>query len=76
MEINKLDNPAWYSLSETHKDFVIDYNNRKFYDPNHCPFGGAVNYNETESGIAAYASLTNSFFCSRKLDLISMTKFR
>lgn len=62
MEIDKLDNPAWYSLSETHKDFVIDYNNMKFYDPDHCTFGGAVNDNETESGIAAYASLTNSFF--------------
>jgi hypothetical protein len=29
MEINKLDNPAWYSLSETHKDFVIDYKNQR-----------------------------------------------
>ncbi|QQQ29166.1 GNAT family N-acetyltransferase [Chryseobacterium indoltheticum] len=61
MEI-KLDNPAWYSLSETHKDFVIDDDNMKFYDPDYCPFGGAVNDNETESGIAAYASLTDSFF--------------
>lgn len=62
MKINKLDNPAWYSLNESHKDFVIDYNNMKFYDPDYCPFGGAVNDNETESGIAAYASLTDNFF--------------
>lgn len=62
MEINKLDNPAWYSLSETHKDLVIDYNYMKFYNPDYCPFGGAVLDNETESGLAAYASLTESFF--------------
>lgn len=62
MEINKLDNPAWYSLSETHKDLVIDYNYIKFYNPDYCPFGGAVNDDETESEIAAYACLTDSFF--------------
>lgn len=62
MEINKLDNPAWYSLSETHKDFVVDYEQIKFYDPDYCPFGGALHDDETESGIAAYASLTDSFF--------------
>jgi hypothetical protein len=33
MNFDKLDHPAWYSLSETHKDFVIEYNNIKFYDP-------------------------------------------
>ena len=30
MEINKLDNPTWHSLSETHKDFAIDYGDVKF----------------------------------------------
>ena len=62
MEINKLDNPAWYSLNETHKDFVVDYEKIKFYDPNYCPFGGALNDEETASGIAKYASLTDGFF--------------
>lgn len=62
MEINKLDNPAWYSLNETHKDFVVDYEQIKFYAPNYCPFGGALNDDGTESGIATYSSLTDSFF--------------
>lgn len=62
MEMNKLDNPAWYSLNETHKDFVVDYEQIKFYDPDYCPFGGALNDNETKLGIATYASLTDSFF--------------
>lgn len=62
MEMNKLDDPAWYSLNETHKDFAVDYGQIKFYDPDHCPFGGALNDNETGSGIVTYASLTDSFF--------------
>ena len=36
----KLDNPVWYSLNETHKDFAIDLNGLKFYHPDYCPFGG------------------------------------
>ncbi|MDH6252416.1 ribosomal protein S18 acetylase RimI-like enzyme [Chryseobacterium sp. H1D6B] len=60
--MNKLDNPAWYSLNETHKDFVVDYEQIKFYDPDYCPFGGTLNNNQTKSGIATYASLTDSFF--------------
>lgn len=62
MEINKLDNPAWYSLSETHNDFAVEYDNIKFYNPDHCPFGGALHNNGTESGIVAYAFLTEQFF--------------
>lgn len=62
MEINKLDNPAWYSLSETHNDFAVEYDNIKFYNPDHCPFGGALHNNGTESGIVVYAFLTEQFF--------------
>jgi len=62
MEINKLDNPTWYSLSETHKDFAIDYGDVKFYHPDYCPFGGLVNPGTTETGISSYATLTNNFF--------------
>ena len=29
----RLDNPVWYSLSETHKDISINYYNAKFYHP-------------------------------------------
>lgn len=62
MKHYKLDNPAWYSLSEAHKDFVIDYDGIKFYDPDYCSFGGALNDQNTDLGIAKYASLNDSFF--------------
>lgn len=62
METNKLDNPTWHSLSETHKDFAVEYEGIKFYHPDYCPFGGFINSDKTATGIEAYASLTNSFF--------------
>jgi len=39
-EDNKLDNPVWHSLSETHCKFSVDYDNIKFYLPDYCLFGG------------------------------------
>lgn len=62
MEIDKLDSPAWYSLSETHKDFAVEYEGIKFYHPDNCPFGGLINPSKTETGINSYASLINNFF--------------
>jgi ribosomal protein S18 acetylase RimI-like enzyme len=62
MEKDKLDNPSWYSLSEIHSGFAIDYEDIKFYQPEYCTFGGLVNLKGTEAGINAYASLTDTFF--------------
>lgn len=62
METNKLDNPTWHSLSETHKNFAVEYEGIKFYHPDYCPFGGFINSDKTATGIEAYASLTNNFF--------------
>ena len=63
MEIEKLDNPTWYSLVEVHKDFAIDYNNStKFYQPQYCPFGGFINQGTIEVGINKYSSMTNNFY--------------
>lgn len=62
MDIKKLDNPTWYSLTETHKDFAIDYKGTKFYQPDYCPFGGFADYDTTKTGIDIYASLTNNFY--------------
>lgn len=61
MRIDKLDNPAWFSLTETHSLFVIADNNIKFYHPDYCPFGGFT-HTDTEKGIEAYASLTSDFY--------------
>lgn len=62
MDKIKLDNPTWYSLTETHKDFAIDYNGIKFYQPDYCPFGGFTQHDTTRTGIENYALLTDNFY--------------
>jgi ribosomal protein S18 acetylase RimI-like enzyme len=64
MEIgnHKLDNPVWYSVSETHKDFGIDFGTIKFYHPDYCPFGGFIGLDNMEDSISEYAKLANNFF--------------
>lgn len=62
LEENKLDNPAWYSLSETHSEFVIDYANTKFYNPDYCPFGGFIDSENIGDAIDQYSALSDNFF--------------
>ena len=59
---HKLDNPVWHSVSETHKNFGIDFGTIKFYHPDYCPFGGFVAFENTEKPISEYAKLANNFF--------------
>ena len=56
-----LDNPARHALTETHKQFGIDYSNIKFYDPEYCAFGGLATTENIEDEISQYAALTNIF---------------
>lgn len=58
----KLDNPVWHSLCETHKNLAIEFEGTKFYHPDYCPFGGFINSENISSGIEAYSSLINNFF--------------
>ena len=58
----KLDNPAWYSLTETHQAFAIEYPGIKFYLPAYCPFGGFINAEDALSGIDKYSSLSANFY--------------
>jgi len=60
--INKLDNPVWYSLLETHKNFSIVYKDLKFYDPDYCPFGGFESEDDIPAQIDEYSKLIDSFF--------------
>jgi len=62
MEEEKLDNPAWFSLAETHKAFAMDHNGTKCYHPSYCPFAGFVNPDTTLQGIDAYALLASNFY--------------
>jgi ribosomal protein S18 acetylase RimI-like enzyme len=59
---HKLDNPVWYSVSETHKDFGIDFGTIKFYHSDYCPFGGFIALDNMEQSISEYSKLANNFF--------------
>lgn len=62
LDDKKLDNPVWHSVSESHRDFAIDYKNIKFYHPDYCPFGGFKIPNDISDSIDAYSLLADSFF--------------
>jgi GNAT superfamily N-acetyltransferase len=59
---SKLDNPVWYSLSESHKEYALDYNGTKFYHPDYCPFGGAIDPESTSGAADNYSKLCQNFF--------------
>lgn len=52
----------WHSLSEAHKDFSINYENLKFYQPDYCAFGGWRNEDDVSREIDEYSKLAESFF--------------
>jgi predicted GNAT family acetyltransferase len=58
----KLDNPVWFSVSETHQSFAVDYGNVKFYHPDYCPFGGFEKCNAIAKSIDEYSEMVDSFF--------------
>ncbi|OXA76322.1 FR47-like protein [Flavobacterium aquidurense] len=61
-EETKLDNPVWYSLSENHQQFAIDYGNTKFYNPNYGPFGGFIALENTAMATQKYSALIDNYF--------------
>ena len=61
-DFEKLDNPVWYSLSESHKHFAIEYDNIKFYHPDYCPFGGFQQIENIPVHILEYSMLVDNFF--------------
>ena len=58
----KLDNPVWFSVSETHQSFVVEYGSVKFYHPDYCPFGGFEKVNAIAKSIDEYSEMVDSFF--------------
>lgn len=62
MNYSKLDNPVWYSLSETHQRFSLNYSQAKFYHPDYCPFGGFNTTENTSENIAEYSKYSDNFF--------------
>lgn len=58
----KIQNPVWHSLSETHKQWCLEFDDVKFYNPKICPFGGFTDVSKTADALNKYAKLTDSFF--------------
>lgn len=59
---NKLDNPVWHSLSESHKEYAIGHDDTLFYDPEYCPFGAAIKTKKSSNAIVQYSNLSDNFF--------------
>ena len=58
----KLDNPIYYALLETHKEFCINYDGAKFYNPPYCSFGSFINTENMVESINQYSKLINNFY--------------
>jgi GNAT superfamily N-acetyltransferase len=58
----KLKNPVWHSLQETHKAFLIDYDGVQFYKPDICIFGAFYNAKKTIKALNAYSEIAERFF--------------
>lgn len=61
-DMNKLDNPVWHSLSESHHRFAVNYEGVKFYHPDYCPFGGIQTTENISAHLDHYSTLTDTFF--------------
>jgi len=60
--VEKLDNPVWFSLAETHQPFSISFNCAKFYHPDYCPFGGYIESGAISKAIDEYGTICGDFF--------------
>ena len=58
----KLDNPIWYALNETHKQYAVEFNSCKFYKPEYSPFGGMGKGGDTSLATDQYSKLTSLFY--------------
>jgi GNAT superfamily N-acetyltransferase len=59
---HKLDNPVWYSLTESHKNRALVYSSVKFYDPVYCAFGAFNTIANDPQDLVVYAKTVPSFF--------------
>lgn len=57
-----LDNPVWFSLTDTHHQQCKDYGNVKFYHPDFTPFGALVENQDTTEAIEKHSKLIKDFF--------------
>ncbi len=58
----KLKNPVWHSLNETHNKFLIEYDGVQFYQPNISNFGAFLDPLKTATALNEYAKIADNFF--------------
>jgi GNAT superfamily N-acetyltransferase len=58
----KIKNPVWYSLNETHNKFVIEYDGVQFYKPEICIFGAFYDTLKTTKALNEYSKIADRFF--------------
>lgn len=58
----KLNHPIWFALSETHRDYAIEYDEFKFYHPDYGPFGSLPKVNTNTEALVAYSELIEAFY--------------
>ncbi|WP_299671726.1 GNAT family N-acetyltransferase [uncultured Polaribacter sp.] len=58
----KLKNPVWYSLNETHKKFLIEFDGVQFYNPEINNFGAFFDTTKTAKALNEYATIAEKFF--------------
>ncbi|CAI8295922.1 MAG: Uncharacterised protein [Polaribacter sp. SA4-10] len=58
----KLKNPVWYSLQETHKKFLVTHNGVQFYNPDICIFGAFYDTSKTSMALNEYGKTVEKFF--------------
>ncbi|QOD61897.1 GNAT family N-acetyltransferase [Polaribacter haliotis] len=59
---DKLKNPVWYSLNETHKKFLIEFDGVQFYHPEVNTFGAFYDVTKTSKAMNEYSKISEKFF--------------
>lgn len=59
---DKLKNPVWYSLEETHKKYRINFGDVQFYNPEINNFGAFFDESKTKQTLNKYAEISEDFF--------------
>ncbi|WP_339659971.1 GNAT family N-acetyltransferase [uncultured Polaribacter sp.] len=58
----KLKNPVWYSLNETHNTFLIEFDGVQFYNPETSIFGAFFDETKTANAMNEYSKIVDRFF--------------
>ncbi|MGK0325388.1 MAG: GNAT superfamily N-acetyltransferase [Polaribacter sp.] len=58
----KLKNPVWYSLNETHNPFLLEFDGVQFYQPDVCVFGAFFDASKTAKALNEYSKIADKFF--------------